>query len=76
MPTEALRNTDGVHSVLSCDEQLAIQVLRKEKIEDESSEPEQNAESTSHVFNEQVYSFRSAPKSAERRLPSLPVRQD
>lgn len=49
-------------SILSLDEKLAVHVLRNS--------------STAHVEptnEEKVYSYRSSPKSAEHRRPSLPV---
>ena len=62
---------DSSVPILSSDEQLALKVLHTS-----TKEPVQIAGSTnltSDSFDEQVYSYRSAPKSAERRVPPLVV---
>ena len=73
-PTSAdsARNTaplaiTSTHPVLSSDEQLAVQVLC-----DKGSLTTQG--SISEPTDEQVYSYRSTPKSAETRHSSVQVR--
>ena len=53
----------GVHSSLTKDEELLVQLLRSEKALIKPTES-----ITAELSSEQVYSFRSSPKSAERRV--------